>query len=445
MKKIFITLQIIILILIKILIILKTELTEDEAYYFLWSSNLDLSYFDHPPMVAYLIKISKIFLGDNELGVRFPAFFLGLIFLLILVLIFIEIDKTKILTSIYVSSLILIFSVGGVVITPDTPMALFIILTFYFLLKSEKKPFFLYLAAISYGLSLLSKYVSILILPSIILFFFQKKKLFSKEIFLFLLISLLIFSPCIIWNLMNDFVSFKFQIHHGYGKKEIEFMNTLLYLLDSILVLSFPLSILIYFYGFKGIFNEGINFLTFSFLFPFLFFMISSLKTKAEANWPSISYIFLLIIAVKYLKESKSFYITSFITFVLIFYIHLHTLYPLIKFKKDPTFRMKGWKELAFDMEWFAERYGIKNFAANNYQIASLLSFYMKDKPYVYSLNINSRENQFTIWQKEKKLPDTLLYVGEINEGFKKFFKEIKKIGESESNIRKMDIYLLIK
>ncbi|MEO0305075.1 MAG: hypothetical protein ABIM78_01320, partial [candidate division WOR-3 bacterium] len=110
-----------------------------------------------------------------------------------------------------------------------------------------------------------------------------------------------------------------------------------------------------------------------------------------------------------------------------------------------PTFRMKGWKELAFDVKWFAERYGIKNFAANNYQIASLLSFYMKDKPYVYSLNINSRENQFTIWQKEKKLPDTLLYVGEINEGFKKFFKEIKKIGESESKIRKMDIYLIIK
>ncbi len=445
MKKFYIILQIVILIFLKILIILKTELTEDEAYYFLWSSNLDLSYFDHPPMVAYLIKISKFFLGDKEQAVRFPAFFLGLIFLLVLVLIFKEIDKSKILTSIYVFSLILIFSVGGVIITPDTPMALFILFTFYFLLKSERKPFFLYLAAFSYGLSLLSKYVSILILPSIIIFFFQKKKLFSKEFPLFLLISFLIFSPCIIWNLRNDFISFKFQIHHGYGKKEIEFINLLLYLVDSVLILSFPLSILIYFYGFKGIFKEGINFLTLSFLFPFLFFMISSLKTKAEANWPVISYIFLLIIAIKYLKENKIFYINSFITFLLIFYIHFHTLYPLIKFKKDPTLRMKGWKELAYDVEWFAERYNIKNFAANNYQISSLLSFYLKDRPFVYSLNINSRENQFTIWQKDKKIPDTLLYVGEINAGFKKFFKEIKKIGESENRIRKIEIYLLIK
>jgi hypothetical protein len=33
----------------------------DEAYYWLWSRHLALSYFDHPPMIAYLIKLSTVF------------------------------------------------------------------------------------------------------------------------------------------------------------------------------------------------------------------------------------------------------------------------------------------------------------------------------------------------------------------------------------------------
>ncbi len=442
--KIFILTQIIFLFILKILIILKTELTEDEAYYFLWSKKLSLSYFDHPPMVAYFIKLGTLFLGEKEMGVRMPAFITGIIFLFILMLIFREIDKKKAFTSIYVFSLILIFSVGGVIMTPDTPMALFVLLTYYFLLKSENKKFYIYIAGISFGLSLLSKYVSILLLPSIILYFYQRKKLFSKESFLFFLLSILFFSPCLIWNLKNGLVSFKFQLAHGYKGKELNFKNLLIYIRDSLIILSFPLSLFIFFYALRGIFKEKINFLTFSFLFPFLFFMFSSLKTKAEANWPSISYIFMTILAVKYLKENKGFYITSFITFLLLTYIHIHTLKPLIKIKGDITERMRGWKELAEDVKWFSEIYGIKNFAANNYQIASELSFYLKDKPFVYSLNINSRENQFSLWQKEKKLPDTLFYVGEINKGFEKIFKEIKKIGVSQGN-KKFNFYILIK
>ncbi|MEN3044442.1 MAG: glycosyltransferase family 39 protein [Candidatus Hydrothermales bacterium] len=445
MKNLFIIIQILIIITLKLLIILKTELTEDEAYYYTWAKKISLSYFDHPPFVAYVIKIGTSILGENELGVRIPALVLSLLFLIIIIFIFKEIDSSKILIALYIFSLTLIFAVGAIIITPDTPMAFFILLTFFFLLKSYKNERWLYFSSITYGLSLLSKYISILFLPSIILFFFERKKLFSKKFVIFLLISLLIFSPCIIWNIQNDFISFKFQLLHGYGKKELKFLNIILYLVDSLLVLSFPLSILIYFYAFKGIIKEKINLLTFSFLFPFTFFMISSLKTKAEANWPLVSYIFLLILAIKHLKENKIFYILSSITFIMMTIIHLHTITPIIKFKKDPTNRLRSWEKLANDVEWFAERYGINKFSANTYQIASILSFYLKDKPYVYSLNINSRENQFTIWQKNKKLPDTLFYVGKVNENFYKIFKEIKKVGVSKSELREFEFYILLK
>ena len=38
-----------------------TEILSDEAYYGLYGRYLDWGYFDHPPMVALLIKISSFF------------------------------------------------------------------------------------------------------------------------------------------------------------------------------------------------------------------------------------------------------------------------------------------------------------------------------------------------------------------------------------------------
>ncbi len=46
-----------------------TELMDDEAYYWVYSRHLDWGYFDHPPMIALLIKAGYA-LFHNELGVR---------------------------------------------------------------------------------------------------------------------------------------------------------------------------------------------------------------------------------------------------------------------------------------------------------------------------------------------------------------------------------------
>ena len=47
-----------------------TELISDEAYYWYYAQNMAWGYFDHPPMVALIVKISSLFFG-GELGVRF--------------------------------------------------------------------------------------------------------------------------------------------------------------------------------------------------------------------------------------------------------------------------------------------------------------------------------------------------------------------------------------
>src|SRR5688572_8004653 len=46
-------------------------LIPEEAYYWMYAQHPQLSYFDHPPMVAWAIWLGTAILGDTELGVRF--------------------------------------------------------------------------------------------------------------------------------------------------------------------------------------------------------------------------------------------------------------------------------------------------------------------------------------------------------------------------------------
>ncbi|MDQ1333014.1 MAG: hypothetical protein QG576_1049, partial [Bacteroidota bacterium] len=46
------------------------EIMSDEAYYGLYAANLDWGYYDHPPMIAFLIRISSLIFSGN-LGIRF--------------------------------------------------------------------------------------------------------------------------------------------------------------------------------------------------------------------------------------------------------------------------------------------------------------------------------------------------------------------------------------
>src|SRR6202043_4282985 len=55
-----------------------TPLTFDEAYYWMWSKHLAPGYYDHPPMVAVVIRLGTMIAGDTELGVRLVSILLAL-------------------------------------------------------------------------------------------------------------------------------------------------------------------------------------------------------------------------------------------------------------------------------------------------------------------------------------------------------------------------------
>src|SRR5690349_16191254 len=49
------------------------DLSGDEAQYWDWSRQLDLSYYSKGPLVAYIIRASCAVFGDTMFGVRFPS------------------------------------------------------------------------------------------------------------------------------------------------------------------------------------------------------------------------------------------------------------------------------------------------------------------------------------------------------------------------------------
>ena len=58
------------LLLIKIPLHYYAPPLPDEAYYWLWSKRIDLSYYDHPPLSMWLQYLSSIFISNNKLLLR---------------------------------------------------------------------------------------------------------------------------------------------------------------------------------------------------------------------------------------------------------------------------------------------------------------------------------------------------------------------------------------
>src|SRR4030066_289871 len=111
------------------------QLAPQEAYYWNYSRHLALSYFDHPPMHAWLIYLST-WPGISEFTVRLfaPLFAFGTAFFCFL--------TGKLLFNARVAfwfavtlNAILIFNIGSVIITPDVPLLLFWTLSFYMFAK----------------------------------------------------------------------------------------------------------------------------------------------------------------------------------------------------------------------------------------------------------------------------------------------------------------------
>jgi len=260
------------------------------------------------------------------------------------------------------------------------------------------------------------------------------------------LIALFIFIPVIFWNFEHQFTSFKFQLHHGYAGS-FNLSYPLKYILDTILVLTPPLSLVVVYFAIKKTIKLNNKLLLFMVWFPWIFFFISSFKGRPEANWPCISYAFLpVLISGDYKKvNNKLRDFLLILSYILISLIHLHAIKPFIPLKKDPADRLHGWRSFAEEVKHYADSFEFDLITTNTYQLASELQFYLPGHPYVHALNLGRRENQYTLWNHRVKPIRQFLYVGNINKLFLKEFNTITLIGNVHRGKKIIPLYLLSK
>lgn len=99
---------------------------------------------------------------------------------------------------------------------------------------------------------------------------------------------------------------------------------------------------------------------------------------------------------------------------VLIGIFRIHLTHPLVEIKKDRVQEFHNNENFANEI--FNKSSGFP-VVANSYQDASILSFYNKENIIVPSLNVNSRSNQFNIWQLDSLYQgDTVMFANKFIE-----------------------------
>ena len=208
-------------VLFKIIIASSIELGNDEVYYYTYALQPDWNHFDHPPIVGLLIRLTTLNLHWlSDLSMR-----IGAIFSCTLSTIFIFLTASKIrnersgwFAALIYNASIYTGVIAGLFILPDSPQMLFWSASIYsmVILLSEEKSYSLkhwLLLGILIGLASLCKIHGMYLWAGLGLFILICKRtwLLNVRVYAGGIVSLLCLIPIVIWNIQNDFITYKFH------------------------------------------------------------------------------------------------------------------------------------------------------------------------------------------------------------------------------------------
>lgn len=390
-------------IVIQVLQASFTKLHPDEAYYWMYSQQLDWGYFDHPPMIAAFIKIGY-FLFKYELGVRLISILTGVASIYI----WEKIIEPKKLLNYY----IIVCSFGFLhfitfVATPDTPLLFFsslFVIAFKRYLVNKSLWITLALGVLS-ALMLWSKYHAILILGFMFLIHIKALKEFKFWLLIFVII--LLFTPHVIWQYYNGFPSF---IYHLSDRNEIQykFINTISFFISQPFVYAPFAGLLgtyaLYKYQTINQFEKSLKTLIIG---VFLFFLFMTFKGRVEAHWTIILMFPLIYFTIKIIEKNerlerfinKSWYL--FLLIILIARLFL-TIDSQLMNKYFPLVYSNWHQEYKNVIQINKISNDNPVVFLNSFQKASLYNFYTANEATSITY-LAGRKNQYSIWEKEQQ------------------------------------------
>ncbi|MDE2357189.1 MAG: glycosyltransferase family 39 protein [Alphaproteobacteria bacterium] len=279
-------------------------LTEDEAYYRLWAQAPAFGYFDHPPVIAWLIRAGVAVAGDSRLGVRLaPCLLSGLTTLLVF-------DLTRALggearTALRAGlwfNLTLLSLAGGMLAVPDAPAEAAWVACLCALARTPTRPGWWLAAGAAAGIGALSKYSALFLAPGALIWLLASQEgraaLRRPWPWLALGLASMIFALNLIWNAGHGWVTLARQFGrltpHRFAPIHLpEFLAAQVLLLNPVIAV----------FAVKGL-SPGKGKLWRKVALPAIvglpfagYLLLHALHDQVEAHWPAPLYPSLAVIA----------------------------------------------------------------------------------------------------------------------------------------------------
>ncbi|WP_159085958.1 ArnT family glycosyltransferase [Flavobacterium faecale] len=233
------TIYLIILIstLIRVIVACSMSLGNDEVYYLSYAHHLQWNYFDHPPLVTLLIKLTTFNLYfTSEFFIRLGPIILAGVntFFIYKIGKKIKGERAGILAALLFTSSLYSSIIAGIFILPDTPQLFFWILSIYCVLqivvvhqaKSVVNRNLVYFG-ILVGCCIMSKVHAVFLWFGFgaYILLFERQLFCNPYLYVSLLLTVFIASPIILWNIDNDFITYKFHSDRVVVKNGINFSS----------------------------------------------------------------------------------------------------------------------------------------------------------------------------------------------------------------------------
>ncbi|MFV0248593.1 MAG: ArnT family glycosyltransferase [Tenacibaculum sp.] len=397
---------------VRLFLAAKLEFGNDEVYYWLYAKYPDISHFDHPPFIGFFIQFFTFNLFfDSELAIRLSAVIPASINMFIIFLIAknIKDERLGFLAVILYNLNIYGLVISGTFILPDSPLLLFWLLSFYFLMQalplnpSKENRKKLLLAFVFIGCALYSKYQAVFLLLGVVLYvvFINRKWLKERVFYLAFLFPTVAVALIFYWNFQNNFISYKFHNNRvalfslSFNKDSFlqELIGQCLYNNPYIFVLF--IGMLFAVLKKKFTVQKQILGLFFLFSLPLIFTTIYlSLYKSTLPHWSGVSYINILPLLALYIHRKKNIIRNSLIGLLFLYIVLVFASFEINKGwflpveqnaskellgRKDPLMDIYGWKQASDKLSSYLENSGLKQLyiVCNKWYPAAHIDYYI--------------------------------------------------------------------
>jgi dolichol-phosphate mannosyltransferase len=196
--------------LLSLWLVLAMPVFAQEAYYWCYAQHPDLSYFDHPPLIAWMILFGGKVFGDGALGIRFLTFGAGLAAAGIGRALLVEFGVGERGRALWLWAGFAVPAVATTrfLATPDSPLCVFWLLSILALWRARQGGAGWWcLAGVAAGAALLGKYTAAFLAVGGVLVLLvdpaMRRQLRTPWPYVAVVVAGLVFSPVVLWNVRD--------------------------------------------------------------------------------------------------------------------------------------------------------------------------------------------------------------------------------------------------